>query len=476
MQDAVLPQAAIWVRGTAMQRQRHRHSDLVSAVSFWALASFLAFLWVVGGASVADALGQPLVRAGAWLLVIGAIVVLPAWDWRRVKPVVIILGLIIALTASHLITLPPSIWSALPNREILLLAAEAAGEGQPWRPLSISPGATANALHSLIVPVVTLILISVLHREHNWRLLTLLICLVFAGSLIAILQLIEVRWNNPFINDAPGAVSGNFANRNHYALFCAIGILLLPVWAVRAPAKQWRAIAAFGLVLYFGLILLASGSRMGLLLGVVAFAISMFIARQRLSTMFQGFSRKIALLVGVGVALSGVGILALSISLGRADAVRRLFGNVASDDFRTLALPTILDLTWQYFPAGAGLGTFDVSYRMAEQSELLQRKYLNHAHNDWLEVVLGGGVPALALVVGALVWYLRASWKVWIADRQKHDLPRIASAIIGLIMIASVVDYPLRTPMMMAVLVCAAAWLAMGQTASEVLEKRAASR
>ena len=73
-------------------------------------------------------------------------------------------------------------------------------------------------------------------------------------------------------------------------------------------------------------------------------------------------------------------------------------------------------------------------------------------------------MPGLLLLLAGLVWWLVASVRVF-RDRSGSEalLGRLGSSMIGLILIASIVDYPSRTPIMMATIVIAAIWLGLGQ-------------
>jgi O-antigen ligase len=108
---------------------------------------------------------------------------------------------------------------------------------------------------------------------------------------------------------------------------------------------------------------------------------------------------------------------------------------------------------------------------MVEPDHLLQPSYFNRAHNDWLELVLDGGILAAALLAVAAGWWLYASWKAW-TSKPARDLPRLGSAAVLLVMLASIPDYPARTPMIMAILALAALWLT-GNTQAE--QRRAAA-
>ena len=114
------------------------------SLSFALLLSLLFILWLAGGASRADALGQTVVRAAAWLVVIALILFGERPMARDLRPVVLLLVIALILVLLQLVPLPPAIWQALPHRD-LVSASIAFGESQPWRPWSMTPGATANA-------------------------------------------------------------------------------------------------------------------------------------------------------------------------------------------------------------------------------------------------------------------------------------------------------------------------------------------
>jgi len=438
-----------------------------SELPFWILAAFLWVLWIAGGSARADAIGQAVVRLAAWTFL--AVVILAGIPvaWRKVRSVGILVGLAILLVVIQLIPLPPAIWTALPSRELLLAAADLTGQPQLWRPLSISPGATANALSSLIVPVVTLVLAASLTGDHHQRIAALLLGLVFGGCLVGLLQFSGARFDNPLINEIKGFVAGNFANRNHLALFVAIGIVLTSVWGFGAvPRKRWRPLLALALLPFFVLIILATGSRSGLILGLVAMVCSLLIGRHGALRELQRLTRRTTIGLFAGFAGAIAAAVFLAVRFGRAEAIERL-SLEATEDLRLQALPVVADMAGRYFPAGSGFGTFDPAYRIAEPDLLLRPLYFNHAHNDWLEVALDGGFAGVVMLLAASIWWLLASLRVWRGRGGDRYLARAGSAIVLLVMIASITDYPARTPMIMAVLVLAASWLAGITVSSE---------
>jgi O-antigen ligase len=110
----------------------------------------------------------------------------------------------------------------------------------------------------------------------------------------------------------------------------------------------------------------------------------------------------------------------------------------------------MLDAARAFFPFGAGFGTFDPVYRRFEPDALLSTIYLNQAHNEPMQLAIEGGAAALLLLVLFLIWWLRA---VFLALRPSGSSSRRALAIAMaattlILMLSSLVDYPLRTPLL----------------------------
>jgi O-antigen ligase len=444
-----------------MPRPDHPLTRLKPRLPFALLTALLVVLWIAGGASRPDVLGQVVARGAAWAILIAFILFAGRPRLQPVAPVAFFLAGAVALVALQLVPLPPSLWTALPGRDLLIQAASVSGQEQPWRPLSISPGATFNALSSLIVPVVALLLLARLRSYEHWRIVAIILGLVVASSLLGLLHFSGTRFDHPLINDVRGMVSGSFANRNHFALFVAIGCLLAPAWAFpESRGSTWRGPAALALLILFGLIVLATGSRMGMIVGALGIGVGLFIVRGRVRSELARLPRKAAIALVVGVVALLVAAVILSVALGRAVSLDRALSMQVEQDLRRQALPVVVAMAEIYFPFGSGFGTFDPAYRIHEPTALLNANYFNRAHNDLLEVVLDGGLPSLVLLGTAIGWWLMKSLAVWRGRRGPQAiLPRLGSAILLLIMIASTTDYPARTPMIMAITVIAAVWL-----------------
>lgn len=439
-------------------------ADLLRArpsLAFALLVGLLSVVCLAGGASRGDVLGQVVVRGASWIAVIVVLLALarPAAGGSRAIPALLLTAALVCLV--QLVPLPPGWWQALPGRAIFVEAATVSGQAQSWRPWSIVPGATINAAASLIVPFAIWLLTAHLREAERRWMPGLVLAIVAVSACTGLLQLSGATINNPLINDAPGEVAGTFANRNHFALLLAMGCLIAPVWCFLRPrASQWRAPAAGGLVLIFVLMILASGSRAGLGLGLAALLIGLILSHRSMRKALDRYPRWVLpALIATVMGVVGTFVL-VSVMADRAESLRRLFAVDQGQDMRGRGLPTVLRMIGENFPFGTGMGGFDPMFRLHEPFELLKPTYFNHAHNDFLEVALDAGLPGVLLLVAAVGWWAWASMRAWQGSTGPDKLlPRLGSAILFLAILASFVDYPVRTPMIMAVITIASMWL-----------------
>ncbi|MCW4463471.1 O-antigen ligase family protein [Sphingomonas sp. BT-65] len=427
------------------------------------LAVLLGLLWLAGGASRGDATGQVIVRAGAWMVIAVAIFAGPRPALGGIRPVLILLVATIALPIIQLIPLPPAWWQALPGRDILLLP----GEPPSFRPWTMTPAATRNALASLVVPAATLLLLAQADETARGWLPSILLAMIGSAVLLGLLQFSGARFDNPLLNDVPGQVSSIFANRNHFALLLAIGCLLAPVWAFSTrDAPGWRAPVAGGLILLFVLTILATGSRSGMLLGAIALVIAPILIGHHLRRRLKHAPAWVLpAVLCLGLITIG-GFVWLSFAADRAESIDRLIHLETNEDMRARALPSVLTMIRAYFPFGSGFGGFDPVFRIHEPLALLKFTYFNQAHNDFLGIALDGGLLALAVLGAAIGWWLIATVRMWRMPASKTiTFARLGSATLFLILVASATDYPARTPIIMALATIAAVWLARGSAA-----------
>lgn len=423
--------------------------------AFWLLAMLAVLTFMMGGGARDDIRSLLLLRPLTALLLVGAMAVALPDAWRHGRALLLLAAASLLAVLVQLIPLPPGLWSALGGREPVIAMYRAAGVALPALPLSLTPAATWNAAFALMTPIAGLMLGLVLDRDDRLLMLRLLIAVALVSALIGLLQVIGSA-DGPLyfyrITNQGNAV-GLFANRNHQAMLLASLFPMLAAQAVLMASVRnaSRLILPMTMVLWGFLIplLLVTGSRAGLILGVVGLIFAVWIlrlakagdARHVLSR------RRIMLLGGLGLAILA-GVIALTLS--RATAVQRLINGGDDADVRFEALPIIWQAARDFFPSGSGYGSFADIYRIYEPAQMLNPNYLNHAHNDFIELLLTGGLPALLLLAvggvlfgGGVLRMLRLK-----ADRAREPavMARAGCAVIVILVLGSVADYPLRAP------------------------------
>lgn len=464
----------------------HRRSRRLAAQppapgrALYVLAGLLLAVFLMGGGSRGDISSLIILRPVAAAFAAYAVWNLTPGQLREIRVPLTLLVALAAWIALQLVPLPPAIWTGLPARGVYAEAYRAAGLAIPWQPLALSPARALNALMSLLVPLAVLLCYARLappQRERVWLILWLL-AVVSAGW--GVLQLTGSSSGPLYLYRVSnfGTPVGLFANRNHQALLLAIGIVTAAGLLVRNIGDGNRspalATAAAGTILVFAPLLLLVGSRAGLALGLGMLIVAGILVVARLREGKRRAARVGRLpmwLVAVLAAILLAAVLAGMLYFSRTLALDRLLGKSIELDVRFQAMPTVLKLASEQFLAGSGFGSFDLLYRQAEPFELLMPAYLNHAHNDWLQIVIEGGVPAIVLLVTLLAWLAHTAFILLVTTkRRRAPEDVVAISILVAIALASVVDYPLRTPAMMAVAALCCAHLSVRRVQSAVAD------
>jgi O-antigen ligase len=219
--------------------------------------------------------------------------------------------------------------------------------------------------------------------------------------------------------------------------------------------------------------ILVTGSRAGLVLAVVALLMvsaiwlaNPFWLRAAQGKTARGSSRSLTVRRSkwpmLALAAGCVLLVALTIWLGRGTALNRLLASAPGEELRFQIIPTLVSMSRLYFPLGAGLGSFERVYQIHEPSELLIVTYANHAHNDWLELAMTGGLPALLMLLAGILAFI-AKARELLGPRIKPSaelrFARLGLAVILLSALASLADYPLRVPSLACLFVVALLWI-----------------
>jgi hypothetical protein len=435
------------------------------------LGLLLAITFCFGGSARGDELGLIVLRPASVAALLFSLYLIEPHHFKGNSFWIVWLVSILALTFVHLVPLPPALWHRLPGRELavevdILLAAP-----QAWRPISLSPELTRNALWSMSGPLACfLLMIQLSRREVIWA-FSIVILLGLISGLISVIQFSQGPQSIFYLYRITnvGSGVGFFANRNHQAvlLACLIpigyGLARLLVkesdegnYAVRAAMAKWGM--ALGAVFTLSLVMV-TGSRAGLLLYGMAMILTFLYARSQStyqsSTATRGrrsdevnwksFAQR------NGLLLLPIIIVAAAVFSGRAESLKRLSSSSASGESRLIIFDSVVSAISEFMPVGSGIGSFDPVFRGYETPDLLAPSYWNHAHNDWAEIAMTGGVPALIIVAMAIFGVVR-HFVALLGKRERGGDSELYSfvgvSVLGLTAISSLVEYPLRVPIM----------------------------
>jgi O-antigen ligase len=413
------------------------------AVAF-ASVVLLVFSFALGGASREHALRLALIELAALpLLVVAAGRLIKDSAWRQHRFMLGLLAALVAIPLIQLIPLPAAVWTGLPGRDQLVLALEITGLAPGWSPMTLTPDKTWASALALVPPAAMLLAFLSLTHIQRQRLVYLCIAAAIASILLGAAQLASggdslYLWSWT----GAGSVTGFFANRNHLASLLLITLPFAITFGAATLRRRDQPTTALWIGgLFAGLVVVALAairSRAGITLFVPVLAFSLLAAWVAAGRGRPGPG--LLVLVGaVGAALTAVAVLALPPILERFDTENQLEG-------RSNRWPLVAETAQTYLPLGSGIGSFDAVYRSVEPLEELDSTFFNQAHNEYFETWLEAGWLGIGLILAFLVWYFRRCWTAWKAPPSREaNLQRAASIGIGVLILHSVADYPLRT-------------------------------
>lgn len=431
--------------------------QIASQPAVWALGLFLVLLCAFGGGSRHDISGLAWLRSATAVILACGLWGMTRDQWAAAwKPIAVVLALG-AVMLIQLVPLPVSLWGSLPDRELIAELDRLAGLGDVWRPITLSPSATWNSMASLIVPLTALVIFARLSDEVRQY---LPIVVLAVGCLSAAIGIIQVLFGGPealyfYEVTNPGEAVGLFANRNHNGVLGAISILIV-LWRLSDRAGQRSvldSLAWISLAMFLIAGIMVNASRAGLLCTLFASALVVVVriaGGVRVRSQVEPKRNQLRAL-SLGAVLI-VGTITLFAFFERSEAVQRIIAQEPGDDLRWKAASTTIGMALDNFVLGVGFGAFESAYRMVEPRDLLSPRYFNEAHNDLLQFVIEGGLPGLLVVILGAGMIIREAVFGGSQDRSLVSSDRtLAVLVVAVLAMASVVDYPLRTPIMMAV-------------------------
>ena len=365
----------------------------------------------------------------------------------------ILLSGIVLLAMIQLVPLPPAVWKSLAGRSGLSVEMQTIGVGIGWRPISLSPVASERCLLALLPAIAIFLAARSMSKTGRKRLVQGVVALGLISALLGIAQVgngpdSDLRLYRPSnLSDAIGF----FANRNHYGSMLAMLLPFSISWTFHefqrrgesGRAGMIRILLSCLVTFLFVIGILLSHSRAGLLLTAIAGLGSMALLWR------SGAGGRIILAVGICGILGGI----LALEIAGNDVVSRLTALDLGSDTRWPVQATTIDAVHRYGAFGSGLGTFVSAYQsVAPDYQIDQNAYVNHANNDYLELLLEAGWPAAVLIAGFFAWYGWEAIPLWRAGRLPTSelmMARAASLSILLALVHAGLEYQLRKPAIM---------------------------
>jgi O-antigen ligase len=378
----------------------------------------------------------------------------------------VFLGGLVALPLMHLVPLPFDVWSSLPGHAPYAQVLAVTGEVPAWLPVSIVPYATEQSLLTLLPPLAVALLVLCLGATEVKRLVGVFLVLVVVQAVFSLMQYGSGA-DSPLylgLENPAGSGVGTYANRNHLAglmemaLPITLALLAASIFGLdRATSRRhisrraslfakfsrWfssellmnRTVLLTALTIAIILGAVFSRSRTGIGILIVGLILTAVVLMRNFG---GGFAKRV---VGAITALGFV----LAMAVGLVPVFDR-FGVDPLTDLRWPMLDSTIKAAGVFFPLGSGMGTYPEVMRAFQPDEV--GRFVNHAHNDYAEWWMEGGILALGLMLLFVVLYA-VRWRTLWAERNWHAMHMMqvgAGVGIFLILLHGLTDYNLRIP------------------------------
>jgi O-antigen ligase len=411
--------------------------------------AYLLLCLLLGGASAAGFIANFMLQIASLPLIGWAI-----WQMVQERPSAQIraplglLAIFLVIALLQLVPLPPALWTVLPGRSAVVQGYRLLGVPLPWLPLTLAPDVALSSILWLLPAFASLLGVVVLGAFRGRGIATAIVAVTLASVAIGALQVIGGSSAYLYRVTNYGVAVGFFANANHNAtllLVCIPFLAALQATLLKRSGSQRSASAirllvgaAYAIILVG---LLINSSLAGIGLGVpVALGSWLAFGNQRP-----------ALRRGIVVATVVLSLAAV-VTIVVGPFGNNLFGTQTSNVelSRQTSFALTLRAARDYFPVGSGTGSFQPVYHMQEPLGSVTTTFMNHAHSDWIELLLETGFVGIAFAALFLAWWIVRVRAIWRAE-EPDPFAQAAVIATAAIMLHSVVDYPLRTAALSAV-------------------------
>jgi O-antigen ligase len=405
---------------------------------------YLALCLVLGGAS----------GGGYWANMALQLLAIPILAWslvaRRNAPLsasarqlLLIVAFALLIIMVQLVPMPPAIWTSFGGRDEISRGFEMLGRPLPWLPISLAPHKTlASALWLLPASAVLFAILRLGAYKPSWLAASLVLVTAVAVG-VGALQLSGGENSSLYFYRFTnlGSAVGFFANSNNMAELLVVAIPFVAMLylggrqggSLQKSSAMLLVLGGALTVLLVGIAVNGSLAGIGLAVPALGAALLMIVYRRK----------RLPIWTPIAAALLLAGSVALMLSAP--------FGNNltseqarSSQESRYTSFGRSIEVARDHLPVGSGIGTFPEIYTRYENPEAVTRWYMNHVHNDYIELALETGLAGVAFMVLFLLWWLRRTFLIWRTEEPDHAA-RAATIASAVILAHSFVEFPLRT-------------------------------
>lgn len=415
------------------------------------LIIYLLLSLVFGGAGREGRFAHAMLQS---LAAFGLAVLAVSWPTQQKitairTPIALVLVLIsIALLQS--VPLPETVWPVLPGRGRLLDGFHSLGVTLGPMPLSLDVEATLSTISYAFPPLFVMVICLRIGLRRLKSVIPWFVS-IFAVSIV-VLGMVQVIYGSEsglyfYENTNVDLPVGTFANVNHFASFLLISMpftvfLLRDVLKSRqkSDAEIGKLVAICGMIVMIIAGIVAAGSLAVYLLSVPAGMVALIAIRRQVRDQLSMPAR----VAVIAVVLGTVSLVATSPLVYGLGAVDLSDGHLSRINIWSITVEAIED----HWPAGTGIGTYPSVIPLYEDPNFVTSTYLTRAHNEYLQALLELGALGAGVIGFVLVWLSARIWGVWMTQGEGAlvAFKKIASISVLAIVVHSIVDFPLRTP------------------------------
>jgi O-antigen ligase/Flp pilus assembly protein TadD len=352
------------------------------------------------------------------------------------------LGLFLAFVAAQLAPLPPAVVGLVAPRTLALYQETLGAAGPlPWIPLSLDPLATLGQLLRFGAYAACYVLaVQILSRWQRLRpVVWTLVAFAALLSFLALLQSIVAPTRLLFLRTpAEGHPFGPYVNRNHYAnLMAMLSPIVFALFLFHRPPGQARTLrerlvhllarpeANTRLLLGFAALLCGASLVLSLSRGAtVGVCLAMLLLGGLLVAHGPDRRRALATMVFFAALVVFVGWFGWDRVIARfAQSLRQVPEGIEA--VRLVVWRDTLAMIRAFPLFGSGMGTFARVYPRFRTLPGVHA--VDHAHNDYLELLADGGLVG----AGLFAWFVAAALRATLRAARRRREPFALSLALG---------------------------------------------